>query len=204
MVHDKHDKISLLEEARSSFHSLGQQTATVFIGFLVMLLIAGGAPSSVVIALSVALGIFFVAWREHNRFTLTSISDETEQDKRVKAWLDKSSNLTKTHLQGFSHITPLETDEPFASRPIADLAEALRCLKASAVEDRQLDANLVLLEQRIAVYEAAFRELQKKSTLQEKQLSELTQLVSEFQKIATGLSTPEGVPKSNLENQASQ
>lgn len=67
MVQGNRKEVSLYEEAKAGLSSLIQQTATIFVGFVVMLLITGGAPSGFVVALSFCLGTAFVAWSEQNR-----------------------------------------------------------------------------------------------------------------------------------------
>lgn len=47
--------------------SLLKQTACVGIGFLIMLLITSGHPSSFIVRLSVVLGICFVVWSENKK-----------------------------------------------------------------------------------------------------------------------------------------
>ena len=65
--------ITLYEEAKAGLGSLVQQTVTVFIGFAVMLLVAGGAPSGFVVGLSFCIGTAFVAWSEQKRMTKTRV-----------------------------------------------------------------------------------------------------------------------------------
>lgn len=67
MVHGNHKEVSLYEEAKAGLSSLMQQTATVFVCFVIMLLSAGGAPSSFLLAWSFFLGTAYVAWSEQNR-----------------------------------------------------------------------------------------------------------------------------------------
>jgi hypothetical protein len=67
MAQGNHNELNLYEEAKAGLFSLVQQTGSVFIGFVLMLLFAGGAPSSFVIALSFCLGTAFVAWSEQKR-----------------------------------------------------------------------------------------------------------------------------------------
>ncbi|WP_287660018.1 MULTISPECIES: hypothetical protein [unclassified Microcystis] len=67
MAQGNHNELNLYEEAKAGLFSLVQQTVAVFIGFVLMLLVAGGAPSSFVIALSFCLGTAFVAWSEQKR-----------------------------------------------------------------------------------------------------------------------------------------
>ncbi|MFM7790970.1 MAG: hypothetical protein ACKO90_23605, partial [Microcystis panniformis] len=67
MAQGNHNELNLYEEAKAGLFSLVQQTVAVFIGFVLMLLFAGGAPSSFVIALSFCLGTAFVAWSEQKR-----------------------------------------------------------------------------------------------------------------------------------------
>ena len=62
-------KVSLYEEAKNGLSSLIGQTATVFVCFIVMLLLTGGNPSGFAITITFILGIAFVAWREQSRVT---------------------------------------------------------------------------------------------------------------------------------------
>jgi len=67
MAPENNKTITLYEEAKAGLGSLVPQTATVFIGFAVMLLVTGGAPSGFVVGLSFCLGTAFVAWSEQKR-----------------------------------------------------------------------------------------------------------------------------------------
>ncbi len=69
MVPINRRKVSLYEEAKNGLNSLVWQTATVFVGFIVMLLLTGGNPSGFAITIIFILGIAFVAWREQKRVT---------------------------------------------------------------------------------------------------------------------------------------
>ncbi len=69
MAQIRHKKITLYEEAKAGLVSLVQQTALVFTGIVVMLLITGGVPSSFIVASSFCLGTAFVAWSEQKRVT---------------------------------------------------------------------------------------------------------------------------------------
>jgi hypothetical protein len=135
VVQDSRDRVSLLEEAQSGFYSLVQQTATVFIGFLVMLLIAGGAPSGFVIALSVGLGTCFVAWREHQRLKLKSPIS--------------------------SSAPTVGIDERFVSSRIVQVSAYLK-VETSPTELERIKAELILLEQKVKLNEATIRELREK------------------------------------------
>lgn len=67
MAQGNHNELNLYEEAKAGLFSLIQQTVAVFMGFVLMLLVTGGAPPSFVIALSFCLGTAFVAWSEQKR-----------------------------------------------------------------------------------------------------------------------------------------
>jgi hypothetical protein len=69
MVPINRKKVSLYEEAKNGLSSLVWQTTTVFVGFIFMLLLTGGNPSSFAIIVSFVSGIAFVVWREQNRIT---------------------------------------------------------------------------------------------------------------------------------------
>ncbi|MBW4619112.1 MAG: hypothetical protein KME17_07105 [Cyanosarcina radialis HA8281-LM2] len=58
---------SLDREAKAGLSSLLQQTAVVFIGFLVILLLSRGSPSPFIVGLSFVLGTIYVAWSEKRR-----------------------------------------------------------------------------------------------------------------------------------------
>jgi hypothetical protein len=65
MAQINRNKISLYQEAKTGFSSLIKQTAQVFVGLLVMLLLTGGNPPGFIVALSFCLGVGFVAWSEN-------------------------------------------------------------------------------------------------------------------------------------------
>ncbi|BBC22955.1 hypothetical protein ABRG53_0698 [Pseudanabaena sp. ABRG5-3] len=93
MVPINRKKISLYEEAKNGLSSLVWQIATVFVGFIFMLLLTVGNPSSFAITIVFILGIAFVAWHEKNRVTklwkdsdgsLDVIEKRTRPQKRDK------------------------------------------------------------------------------------------------------------------------
>lgn len=67
MAQGTHNELNLYEEAKAGLFSLIQQTVAVFLGFVLMLLATGGAPSGFAIALSFCLGTGFVSWSEQKR-----------------------------------------------------------------------------------------------------------------------------------------
>jgi hypothetical protein len=88
MVPINRKKISLYEEAKNGISSLVWQTATVFVGFIFMLLLTVGNPSSFAITIIFILGIAFVAWREQNRVTKLMGADSDD-------FLNERKMLTK-------------------------------------------------------------------------------------------------------------
>jgi len=78
MVPINRKKISLYEEAKNGLSSLVWQTATVFVGFIFMLLLTGGNPSGFAITITFISGIAFVAWREQNRVTKLKGADSDD------------------------------------------------------------------------------------------------------------------------------
>jgi hypothetical protein len=93
MVPINRRKVSLYEEAKNGLSSLVWQTATVFVGFIFMLLLTGGNPSSFAITLSFILGIAFVAWREQLR--VTKLRDADSNDLLGKRKRSTKYNLLK-------------------------------------------------------------------------------------------------------------
>ncbi len=91
MVPINRRKVSLYEEAKNGLSSLVWQTATVFVGFIFMLLITVGNPSSFAIIIIFILGIAFVAWREQIRVTKLRYADSDY-------FLDKQRKSTKYNL----------------------------------------------------------------------------------------------------------
>lgn len=63
------NQISLYEEASAGLRSLVKQTALVSVGWLMMLVLTGGAPSGFVVSFSFFLSVVFVAWLEKQRIT---------------------------------------------------------------------------------------------------------------------------------------
>jgi hypothetical protein len=76
--------LSLYDEAKAGFSSLLRQTTVVFVSFVVILLLTGGAPSSFAIALSFCSGIAFVAWGEQRRITKLRDKDTTNSSGNIK------------------------------------------------------------------------------------------------------------------------
>lgn len=107
MVQGNRKEISLYEEAKAGLNSLIQQTATVFVGFVIMLLVTGGVPSGFELALSFCLGTAFVAWSEQKRLeklrtptqTIASeiLGDDAQQESPSKEdSVSKDSKYTVT------------------------------------------------------------------------------------------------------------
>lgn len=86
-----HNHISLYQQAKSSLSSLVKQTSQVFVGFIIMLLLTGGNPPGFIVALSVGLGISFVAWSEIKRF-----DDQEKEDNIVS---NNQTQLNKSFVQ---------------------------------------------------------------------------------------------------------
>lgn len=98
---------SLYEQSKANLGSLVKQTSQVGLGFLVMLLLTGGSPSGLIVALSVCLGIGFVVWdqikeadnkenrlsnRESSVVNIPPLSNHSENTKdKAKNYLDSSS-----------------------------------------------------------------------------------------------------------------
>lgn len=67
MAQGNRSEINLYADAKAGFKSLIKQTASVFVGFLILLLMTGGAPSGTVVSLSFCFGVAYVAWSEQTR-----------------------------------------------------------------------------------------------------------------------------------------
>jgi hypothetical protein len=90
-------EVTLYEEAKAGFSSLVRQVAVVFIGFVVMLLVTGGAPSGFVVALSFCLGTTFVAWKEQKRISdLRSTRDRTSSDSQAVSTVSVTNQSVRT------------------------------------------------------------------------------------------------------------
>jgi hypothetical protein len=74
------NQMSLYQDTKAGLKSLIQQTAQVFVGFIIMLLVTGGNPSGLVVGLSFCLGVGFVAWSEKNRLEEINSSLDIESD----------------------------------------------------------------------------------------------------------------------------
>jgi hypothetical protein len=83
MVPVNRRQLSLYDEAKAGFSSLVRQTTLVFVSFVVILLLTGGAPSSFAIALSFGSGIAFVAWSEQRRITKLRAKDTTNSSGNI-------------------------------------------------------------------------------------------------------------------------
>lgn len=79
---------SLYDEAKSELGSLVKQTAQVFAGLVVMLIISSGNPSGIAIGFSFLIGTSFVAWSEKNsrskfKSEIVNYSESTETEKSL-------------------------------------------------------------------------------------------------------------------------
>jgi len=130
MVPINRRKVSLYEEAKNGLSSLVWQTATVFVGFIIMLLLTGGNPSGFAITIIFVLGIAFVAWREQKRF--------------IKLWKDPdgSFDIIKKRIRrqkGIENQTKLSKSANKMDQSIVSLSESeLNAL--NKIYDRQQSA----------------------------------------------------------------
>ena len=96
-----HHHISLYKQAKYSLSSLVKQTSQVLVGFIIMLLLTGGNPPGLIVALTVGLGISFVAWSETKSIdkmetkntTVSNNETELNQNFIVKIIGDKQEYL---------------------------------------------------------------------------------------------------------------
>lgn len=87
-------KISLYDEAKAGLDSLVKQTAQVFVGLLVMLLVTGGKPPAFVVSLSFCLGVGFVAWSEKKRLTqFEEVKLSNASEAFVETLIDNKNKL---------------------------------------------------------------------------------------------------------------
>ena len=84
MAQENHNELNLYEEAKAALFSLIQQTVSIFIGFLLILLVTGGTPPGFVIALSFCLGTAFVSWSEQKRVTNLKTVDSSITPKEAE------------------------------------------------------------------------------------------------------------------------
>ncbi|MDJ0735042.1 MAG: hypothetical protein QNJ47_13420 [Nostocaceae cyanobacterium] len=94
-------EISLYEEAKSGFTSLIQQTAIIFAGFILMLLVTAGTPSSFVVVLSLCIGISFVAWSEGQRIKILRVNNTSFEENfilELQEEIASSSNVVEWNI----------------------------------------------------------------------------------------------------------
>ncbi|MBD2307869.1 pentapeptide repeat-containing protein [Chroococcidiopsis sp. FACHB-1243] len=68
-------KMSLYNEAKAGLSSLVKQTATVFLGLLVLLIVTSGSPPASMMGLLVLVGVGFVSWTEKRRLIESEEAD---------------------------------------------------------------------------------------------------------------------------------
>ncbi|NHC37690.1 pentapeptide repeat-containing protein [Scytonema millei] len=68
-------KMSLYNEAKAGLSSLVKQTATVFLGLLVLLIVTSGSPPASIMGLLVLVGVGFVSWTEKRRLIESEEAD---------------------------------------------------------------------------------------------------------------------------------
>jgi hypothetical protein len=101
MARVNRNEISLYEEAKSGFTSLIQQTAIIFVGFFVMLLVTAGTTSSFTIVLSFCLGIVFVAWSEQRRIKNLRVNTTYFLENRISELQEEiafNSNVSSSNV----------------------------------------------------------------------------------------------------------
>lgn len=89
-------EVTLYEEAKAGLSSLVRQVAVVFIGFVGMLLVTGGAPSGFVIALSFCLGTAFVAWKEQERVFDLRSRDKISSNSQAVSTVSGTNQYVRT------------------------------------------------------------------------------------------------------------
>lgn len=126
--------ISLYDEAKAGLSSLVKQTAQVFVGLLVMLLVTGGKPPAFVVSLSFCLGVGFVAWSEKKRFTqfeevklsdaLETLADDINKRVVLKRSITRFSPNFQKLQDLFQQVVEAETEDFLELVKIAGLNPA--------------------------------------------------------------------------------
>jgi hypothetical protein len=138
MAQGTRNELNLYEEAKGGLFSLIQQTAAVFLGFVLMLLVTGGAPSGFVIALSFCLGTAFVSWSEQKRVRSLKAVDSSITPRESET----ESTITEERLHRNSGI--LDIQNPRYRRLLEELniLESELVTTASESERIRLDRQI--------------------------------------------------------------
>jgi hypothetical protein len=152
MVPVNRRQLSLYDEAKAGFSSLLRQTTVVFVSFVVILLLTGGAPSSFAIALSFCSGIAFVAWSEQRRITKLRDKDTTNSSGNIK-----HKRAVVTSLKAIIRLFQIESFEEDVillrefKQKLEDLeAQYQAKLRAHQAELRAHDERIALLMAQLA------------------------------------------------------
>jgi hypothetical protein len=152
MVPVNRRQLSLYDEAKAGFSSLLRQTTVVFMSFVVILLLTGGAPSSFAIALSFCSGIAFVAWSEQRRITKLRDKDTTNSSGNIK-----HKRAVVTSLKAIIRLFQIESFEEDVillrefKQKLEDLeAQYQAKLRAHQAELRAHDERIALLMAKLA------------------------------------------------------
>jgi uncharacterized protein YjbI with pentapeptide repeats len=122
-------QISLYKEAETGLNSLVKQTPQVGVGLLGMLLLTGGNPPALTVALSVVGGIAFVAWSEEKRLTKfyarqtqlihnSVIASETKQSQ-----IPNTSESEPTKFEGRQSQLPNSSESESLANDIKQILE---------------------------------------------------------------------------------
>jgi hypothetical protein len=153
MVPVNRRQLSLYDEAKAGFSSLLRQTTVVFVSFVVILLLTGGAPSSFAIALSFCSGIAFVAWSEQRRVTKLRDKDTTNCSGNIK-----HKRAVVTSLKAIIRLFQIESFEEDVvlrrefKQKLEDLeAQYQAKLRAHQAELRAHDERIALLMAQLSI-----------------------------------------------------
>lgn len=182
MVPANRNQMSLYQETKAGLKSLIQQTAQVFVGFMIMLLVTGGNPSGLVVGLSFCLGVGFVAWSEKNRLeeTKSDLDDDCEPEAPIATAysLSKNADFHNTNLPIIRRAEEVKLE---ASKP-SKLSEQKRDslltrFFPNATQRTIIKSQLALVALVETEYEFCKRALE---TLYETQLQALTKICNEY------------------------
>ncbi len=203
-------KISLYEEAKAGLASLFKQTAAVFVGLLVMLLLTGGNPPAFVVGLSFCLGTAFVAWSEKKRLIeletekLSSDAAETSVDLEQHTATSEASTTENVPQRDVNLIIAEKSSTKDNNRKKRAVSRRIQHRRAVLDQIQQLLMSkdisrnkVIVLQRRFALFSLNSQSLQKLQNLLQQVVEAKTDNFLELAKIA-GLNPAKDFVGANL------
>jgi hypothetical protein len=153
-------KISLYNKLKSELSLIAKQTALVFVGLMLVLLLTGGNPSKFAIGLSFGLGVLFMVVSERLlTFRTTPVqpyaqkepTDNTDPQSNLEEYLDPE--LLKDAMQEAAVILEPEKRQDMAKKAIEAVLGDRDSLGDAEQFYRDIDTYLTLIRESLNIFD---------------------------------------------------